>query len=226
MMVLRLAARTGLWIGLMAAVLFLSAGRWNWPGGWAFIAIFTLGSIAFIAWLLKRDPALLESRMNAMPREGQPIWDRIFLLGFIGFWFVWLAAMAADAGRWHVSAVPVWLQAVGAMLIVAGFAATMPVFAANSFAAPAVEVQASRGQHVIDTGPYAWVRHPMYAASSLYLTGLPLLLDSWAGLAGTAAFLVGVSLRARGEERKLARELPGYAEYMTRVRWRLVPYVW
>jgi protein-S-isoprenylcysteine O-methyltransferase Ste14 len=225
-MLFKIFVQTAVWLGVMALVLFLAAGRWDWAEGWAFVAIFAVGSALFVSWLLKRDPALLASRMNVAARADQPWWDRLFLLGFIGFWFVWLAFMAADAQRWHWSHVPLWAEASGGLLIVAGFAATIPVFAANSFAAPVIEVQKARGQRVIDTGPYALVRHPMYAASTLYLIGMPLLFGSWYGLIGTAAFLIGVSIRAMGEERKLARELPGYTDYMARVRWRLVPGVW
>ncbi len=207
--------------------MFLAAGDWTWPQGWAFIAIFALGSAAFVAWLIKRDPALLASRMKPMAAGAdQPRWDRIFLPVFMALWFVWLAFMAADAKRWHWSHVPLWLEAVGGLLIVAGFAATMPVFAANSFAAPNIAVQSGRGQRVIETGPYAWVRHPMYSASILYLFGLPLLLGSWFGLIGSAAFIVAISFRAVGEENKLRRDLPGYDNYLTRVRWRLVPHLW
>ncbi len=225
-MLLKIAVQTTAWIGVMALWLFLPAGNWRWPQGWAFIAIFALGSAAFVAWLLKRDPALLASRMDVTARKDQPWWDRLFLFGFIAFWFLWLAFMAAETQRWHWSAMPAWLDAVGGLLIAAGFAATMPVFAANSFAAPVVTVQGERGQRVIDSGPYAVVRHPMYAAAALYLAGMPLLLGSWFGLIGTAVFLIGVSWRAIGEERTLKRELPGYGDYMARVRWRLVPYVW
>ncbi|HEX2591091.1 MAG TPA: isoprenylcysteine carboxylmethyltransferase family protein [Rhizomicrobium sp.] len=221
--VLSVIVQTTLWLGVMALVLFLAAGNWRWPGGWAFMAIFGIGSIAFIAWLGPRDPALLQSRMDISARKEQPWWDKLFLFVFIGFWFVWMAGMAIDAERWHLSHVPVWLQAVGGVLIIAGFTATMRVFAANSFAAPNIRVQSDRDQHVIDTGPYAWVRHPMYASAALYLVGLPLLLGSWWGFIGSAVFMLGMSVRSIGEENTLKRELPGYAEYMTRVRYRLVP---
>lgn len=225
-MLLKIVVQTTLWLGAMALPLFLGAGRWDWLEGWAFVAIFGIGSAVFVAWLLPRDPALLASRMDVSARADQPWWDKLFLFGFILFWFAWLAFMAADAERWHWSHVPIWLKVAGGLLVIAGFSATVPVFAANSFAAPVVEVQTDRHQRVIDTGPYALVRHPMYAAAALYLTGLPLMFGSWYGLIGTLAFMLGVSWRAVGEERKLARELPGYAAYMARVRWRLVPYVW
>ncbi len=89
-----------------------------------------------------------------------------------------------------------------------------------------MHIQSERKQHVIDTGPYALVRHPMYATALLYLIGMPLLLGSWWGFAGTALITLGIAWRAVGEENTLARELPGYADYMTRVRYRLIPGIW
>ncbi|HSC61928.1 MAG TPA: isoprenylcysteine carboxylmethyltransferase family protein, partial [Rhizomicrobium sp.] len=149
------------------------------------------------------------------------------LFTFIPIWFLWLIFMGLDAGRWHLSKpMPVSVNAIGALLIVAGFVATLAVFNANSFAEPTVRLQSDRGQHVIDTGPYALVRHPMYASAILYLFGMPLLLGSKWGLLVAPLFVIGVSLRAIAEENKLARELPGYADYMTRVPYRLVPFVW
>jgi protein-S-isoprenylcysteine O-methyltransferase Ste14 len=89
-----------------------------------------------------------------------------------------------------------------------------------------VRVQAERAQRVIDTGPYAIVRHPMYAAAMLYLFGMPLLLGSWYGLVAVLLILALVAPRAVMEERLLQRDLPGYASYMARVRYRLIPYIW
>jgi protein-S-isoprenylcysteine O-methyltransferase Ste14 len=135
--------------------------------------------------------------------------------------------MGLDAQRWHLSKpMPVIVNVIGAALIVAGFLATLAVFNVNSFAEPTVRLEEDRDQHVIDTGPYALVRHPMYASAILYLFGMPLLLGSKWGLLIAPLFVIGVSLRAIAEERKLARELPGYADYMHRVPYRLVPFVW
>jgi protein-S-isoprenylcysteine O-methyltransferase Ste14 len=220
-----LITRTTVWLGLMGVVLFLAAGNWTWPQGWAFLAIFVLGSIGFSLWLMRRDPALLASRLT-LNQKGTAGWDRIFLIVFILIWFVWLAVMALDARRWQFSHMPLWLNAVGGVLIVLGFLATMPVFLANSFAAPVVRVQEERGQRVIDTGPYAVVRHPMYAAAMLYLAGMPFLLGSWIGLLFVPVYIAGVAPRAVAEERLLARDLSGYVDYMKRVRWRLIPGVW
>ena len=225
-MMLRTAVQSALWIGLMGVCLFAAAGTLAWPQGWAFVAIYFFGSLGFGAYYARRDPALLQSRMEPLKDKGAPVWDRIFLLTFVGIWFLWLIFMGLDA-RWHLSSpLPVILNVAGGVLIVAGFSATLTVFNANSFAEPTVRLQSDRGQHVIDTGPYALVRHPMYAAAILYLFGMPLLLGSAWGLLVPPLFIVAVSIRAIGEENKLARELPGYAGYMTRVRYRLIPGVW
>lgn len=210
-------------IAIMALCLFLPAGNWQWPEGWAFLSVFGFGGLAFCGWLARRDPALLAERLSPPVQKAQPWWDRVFILGVMVFWCGWLAFMALDAQRWQTSHVPVAVEVLGALMIVAGFGAIMPVFSANSFAAPVVRVQAEREQRVIDSGPYAWVRHPMYSASMLYVFGMPLVLGSWYGLIGSLVFLVAISWRAVGEEQTLRRELAGYDDYMRRVRYRMVP---
>jgi protein-S-isoprenylcysteine O-methyltransferase Ste14 len=225
----KLAVRTivssTVWIGLMGALLLGAAGDPRWPQGWAFIAIFAIGSVLFCAWLIRRDPALLASRLDVV-QKGQAAWDRVFLFLFIALWFGWLALMGLDAVRYRWSHMPPVLNVAGGVLVIAGFFATLAVFRENSFAAPVVRVQAERSQRVIDTGPYAIVRHPMYASAISYLLGIPLLLGSWWGLPVALLFIIGVSVRSVFEERLLARDLEGYAEYARRVRWRIVPYVW
>jgi protein-S-isoprenylcysteine O-methyltransferase Ste14 len=222
----RLITQTLAATAIMAAVLFGAAGTWRWPQGWAFLGLFLGATAVFAVFLWRRDPGLLAERLSSPVRKDQPLWDRVFLLFAMLAWHLWLGTMALDAVRFGLSHMPVWLNAAGAILIAAGFAAILPVFAANSFAAPVVRLQSERKQHLIDTGPYAVVRHPMYASAIVYLIGLPLLLGSWAGLAVLPLLIVGLTPRMIREERFLARELPGYADYMTRVRWRLVPYVW
>jgi len=225
-LLLRLIVQSGAWIIFMGVLLFWPAGDWLWPEAWAFLAIFTLCSILFCAWLWRSDRALLESRMGSLVQKGQSNWDKIFMSSIMVLWNLWLVFMAFDARRWQTSHVPVAVEVLGGLMILLGFALTVPVFRANSFAAPVVRVQEERGQRVIDTGPYAMVRHPMYAAALLYLLGVPLLLGSWYGLIGTALIALGISWRAVKEESLLSHDLAGYGEYMTRVRWRLVPYVW
>jgi protein-S-isoprenylcysteine O-methyltransferase Ste14 len=102
----------------------------------------------------------------------------------------------------------------------------MWVMHSNSFAAPVVKVQAERGHRVIDTGPYAHVRHPMYSGTVLFFFGTPLLLGSWWGVILAPLFVVLFAIRAGIEERTLLAGLPGYADYTARVRYRLVPGIW
>jgi protein-S-isoprenylcysteine O-methyltransferase Ste14 len=222
----QLVLQSGAWIVLMGVLLFWPAGNWLWPQGWAFLGIFILGSIFFCVWLWRRDPALLISRLQPVVRQGQARWDKVFMACAVLVWNLWLVLMALDAQRWHTSNIPLWLNGVGGALIAAGFCATVPVFAANSFAAPVVRIQEERGHRLIDTGPYAIVRHPMYASALFYIIGAPLLLGSWIGLAVVPLMLIGMAPRAVREENLLRQELPGYADYMNRVRWRLIPHVW
>ena len=128
--------------------------------------------------------------------------------------------------RLHASAIPLFLQALGLAMYLASTAFIMWVFRENSFAAPVVKVQTERGHRVIDTGPYAWVRHPMYGGVTLFFVGVPLLIGSWWGVAMAPLFVILFAIRARIEERALVAGLPGYADYMARVRYRLLPGIW
>jgi protein-S-isoprenylcysteine O-methyltransferase Ste14 len=142
------------------------------------------------------------------------------MLVFLG----WLVFMAWDAARTGFTAVPPWLQALGALAILGDFAGTWWTFRENAFAAPVVKIQTN--QTVIDTGPYAFVRHPMYTSALFLLAGLPLLLGSWWGLGISAALILAIAWRAVHEERTLLAELPGYEAYTARVRFRFVPLIW
>ncbi|HWD49453.1 MAG TPA: isoprenylcysteine carboxylmethyltransferase family protein [Rhizomicrobium sp.] len=225
-LLIRLLLQLIVWTALMGALLFGTAGDWHWPQAWAFIAIFVFGGIGFGLWLGSHDPGLLAQRLGSLSQRGQPLWDRAFLICAVIVWPSWFVVMAFDSGRKHWSGMPVWLNVIGGILTIGGFLAVLRVFRQNSFAAPVIRVQDEREQRVIDTGPYAIVRHPMYAGALSYIFGIPLLLGSWVGLAMTAMFIAGIGWRAQKEEQLLMRDLSGYAAYMNRVRWRFIPYVW
>jgi protein-S-isoprenylcysteine O-methyltransferase Ste14 len=134
--------------------------------------------------------------------------------------------MALDAVRFGWSVVPLWVQALGVLAIAVSMYIMFLIMRTNSFAAPVVKIQAARGHRVISDGPYAVVRHPMYGGAVLLILGIPLLLGSWSGLALSPLLVLLFATRAVKEERTLMAELPGYADYAARVRYRLVPMVW
>ncbi|MHB1287276.1 MAG: methyltransferase [Leptospirales bacterium] len=142
------------------------------------------------------------------------------------FLCVWLVFIGLDARRFGWSHAPLWAQAIGLVFIVVAFNGFVGVLRANSFAAVTVRLQEERGQIVISSGPYAVVRHPMYAYAILLLIGTPLLLGSLWGLLGVPLVMPLIAARALGEEDLLMDGLPGYREYSSKVRFRFLPGVW
>jgi protein-S-isoprenylcysteine O-methyltransferase Ste14 len=225
-MVSKLITQTVVWIAAMAAVLFLSAGTVFWPAAWVFLAEMGGLGIAIGLWLARNDPALLAERLSAGFQAAQKTWDKVFMVTVFVLWSSWLVLMALDAVRFGWSQVPVWAQAIGATLIALCMYIACLTFRANSYAAPVVKIASDRGHHVVSSGPYAYVRHPMYAGALLFFIGAPLLLGSWYGLVAAPLLIAVMAVRAILEERMLADELPGYRDYATRVPYRLIPGVW
>ena len=207
----------------MGALLFGCAGSLQYWHAWVYLSLFFALSAVMTADLLRRDPALLQRRMKGGPTaEGRPL-QRLLMLG-ASLGFVSLLVVPALDFRHGWSSVPVAGVAIGDVLFTVGFGFIGRVYRENTYTSATVEVAA--GQRVIDTGPYAVVRHPMYASASLYLIGTPLALGSYWGFGALALMLPFLVLRLLDEERLLARELPGYAAYEARVRYRLIPGLW
>jgi protein-S-isoprenylcysteine O-methyltransferase Ste14 len=221
-----LVIKTSIWIALMSTLLFVPAGTIRWPQAWLFLIELGVTGLLISGWLYVHDPALLAQRMASPVQREQAAWDRIFMICVLLFFCAWLAVMGLDAVRFRASHVPVWAQGVGAAAILVSQYVFWLVFRANSYAAPVVKIQKDRGHAVATTGPYAYVRHPMYAGAILLLLGIPLLLGSWYGLALAPILVVGFAIRAVLEERTLSAQLPGYADYAARVRYRFVPLIW
>lgn len=211
---------------VFALALFLAAGTIAWLAGWAFLLLFFGFTITLSLWLLKNSPGLLTERLTGNARPDQKSWDRVFFVVANILFLTWLALMPLDAVRFHWSQMPAWLQVVGTILLLCSFYFLFLTFRENSFLSPAVRIQSERGQTVVSTGPYHYVRHPMYAGAAILLIGTTLLLGSWYGLLPMLAIIVAVSIRAVQEERTLRTELAGYDEYMAHVKYRLIPYVW
>jgi protein-S-isoprenylcysteine O-methyltransferase Ste14 len=209
--------------GFFVALVFWTAGTWDYWRGWVFLAVFVASTTGFTLYLAIFDRPLLERRLKAGPWHEQERSQQVIVsLVFIAF-FAFLILPILDY-RHHLSRVPAWVSVVGDAIIVLSFLAIFRVVRVNSWAASNVRVEA--GQQVIDTGPYAYVRHPMYASAIWLFVGMPLALGSWWTLALIVPFVPVLVWRLLDEERLLARELPGYAEYMRRVRYRLVPHLW
>ena len=224
-----LAMKALLWVAvsflLAALVLFLSAGTIAWLAGWIDLILLHGWLLIGIGLLLKYNPGLLQERLN-FSQTNQKAWDKVFLLLFYLFFFAWLVLMPLDAVRFHWSQVPLILQVVGAIALVTSFLLISLTFRENSFLSPTVRIQEERGQTVISTGPYHYVRHPMYAGGLFLFLGTPLLLGSWYGLLFALVMIPAGAVRAVLEERTLRKELPGYEAYMAQVKYRLIPYVW
>jgi protein-S-isoprenylcysteine O-methyltransferase Ste14 len=210
---------------VLGLVLFGAAGTLAWAPGWIFVLLYLGFSVATVARLYRTDPGLLEERMRPF-RTDQPAWDRVFLVLVIVVCAAWFLLMPLDAVRLRWSHVPVWLQALGALALAAGLVLFYLTFRENSYLSPAVRVQRERGQRVVSTGPYRFVRHPLYLGLVPFTLGTTLLLGSWTGLLPSAVIVGMVAWRAVQEERTLCAELEGYEDYMTRVRFRLIPGIW
>ncbi|MFT0875926.1 isoprenylcysteine carboxylmethyltransferase family protein [Rhodopseudomonas sp. G2_2311] len=211
---------------LFILLLFAPAGTIAWPEGWAYLLLFFGCSTALTFWMLKVDPALLAARMQSPLKSEQKPRDRAIvslLLIFFGAWYVFIAL---DAQRFEWSDVPIWLQVIGAVLMVWSFWGFLTVLRVNSFAATTIGVQKERNQRVIASGPYAVIRHPMYAYLFPFAIGTTLMLGSLWGLVGLVPMAVILAARTLGEEEVLAEELPGYRDYVRRVRYRLLPGIW
>ena len=213
-------------LAVYGAALFGGAGTVRWPSGWAFLAVFGAATLAISLWLAWADPGLLEERMKSPVQRDQKPWDRLFLALMILLTVAWVALMGLDARRFHWSHVPVWVQALGAVMLALSFVGVAWVYRTNSFAAPVIKLQRDRNQTVISTGPYAFVRHPMYAFASFTVISQPLVTGSLWAAAALPLLGVLLHLRTLGEERMLRTELEGYEAYAQRVRWRYAPGIW
>jgi protein-S-isoprenylcysteine O-methyltransferase Ste14 len=211
---------------LFAILLFGAAGTLAWPAGWVYLILFFGGGFWLTQRLARDDPALLAERMKMPLQRGQPLWDKLLLPFVMVAWCAWMVLMGLDAVRYRWSAMPLWLQCAGAALLVLSFLVIDRVFHENTFLAAVVRIQAERGHRVVSTGPYAVVRHPLYAVMLVFLPANALMLGSWYGVAGAMVLAGAIVFRTAMEDRELLRGLDGYAAYAARVRYRLIPFVW
>lgn len=224
-MISKLILQTFVWFGVMGAVFFLSAGTLHWPQAWVFLVAMVGLSLTLGVALARRDPGLMNERLGSPIQKKQTAADKVLLTVLLLAIFGWQALMGFDF-RFGWSAVPIWVQVIGAAILLLGIWICYLTMLENSFAAPVVKIQDERGQRVISTGPYSYVRHPMYAGAILYFAGMALVLGSWWGLALVVVFIVLLAIRTFIEEDTLRTGLRGYDDYAAHVRYRLIPMVW
>lgn len=222
-----LNARAWLALAILAVVmgllLFVSAGTARYWQAWVYLSIFFGAAALTTLYLMRNDPALLQRRMSGGPTaEKQPTQKFIMLCASLGF--IALLVVPALDHRFAWSTIPFYGVLVGDLLVAVGFFFVFLVYRENTFTSATIEL--APDQKVISTGPYAIVRHPMYASASLYLLGTPLALGSYCGLVPLAGLLPFLIWRLVDEERFLAQNLAGYTEYQKKVRCRLVPRIW
>jgi protein-S-isoprenylcysteine O-methyltransferase Ste14 len=208
---------------VLAAALFGPAGSLDYWQAWVFLAVFATASALVTVDLARRDPALLARRVHAGP-GAEPTPRQKWIQGLASLAYLAVFVVAGFDHREGWSRVPLAAVIAGDALVAIGMFVVFRVFRANTFTSAVVEVR--RDQQVVSTGPYAVVRHPMYTGALVMMIGVPIALGSWWGLVPVAAMVAVIVARLLDEERLLATQLPGYAEYRRRVMHRLVPRVW
>ena len=207
----------------MAMLLFVPAGTTDYWQAWTFLAVYFASSIALSLYLMIADPALMQRRMRGGPTaEKEPVQKIIMIITSLGF--VGLLVVPALDHRFAWSQMSPTMALAGDVLVGIGWLAIFFVFRENSFSSATIEL--APDQKVISTGPYALVRHPMYAGALVMLLGIPIALGSWWGILVLAAILPALIWRLFEEEKFLAQNLAGYVEYQNKVRYRLIPTIW
>ena len=205
---------------LVGALIFLPAGTLRFPGGWLLMGILFVPMFLAGLVMMAKDPNLLRSRLKAKEKEsGQDLVIKLsglmFLVGFI---------LAGLDHRFGWSKLPMTVNYIGAGLFLTAYVLYAEVLRENAWLSRTIEVQ--QGQTVVSTGLYGIVRHPMYAATLLLFQSMPLVLGSIPAFLVFLCYPAIIARRILGEEEILKRDLPGYAEYLHKVRWRLIPYIW
>ena len=213
-------AKFTLGVVLIGVLLFLPAGTLRYPQGWLLMGILFIPMFLAGLVMMAKNPALLRSRLNAKEKRGEQslvvkLSGLMFLVGFI------VAGLSFRFDWWML---PQWVSILGTVLFLASYALYAEVLRENTWLSRTIEVQ--EGQTVVSTGLYGIVRHPMYAVTLVLFLSMPLVLRSALAFVVFLAYPAIIAGRLLDEERFLAAELPGYSEYMQKVKWRLIPFVW
>lgn len=205
---------------LVGLLIFLPAGTLAYTYGWLFVGLLFVPMLVAGFVMLAKNPEFLKKRLDAKEKQG----TQKGVLAFSGLMFTAGFVVAGLDFRFGWSKMPVWVVVTASALFLAAYALYAEVMRENAYLSRTIKVE--EGQTVVDTGLYGIVRHPMYAVTILLFLMMPLVLGSWYALIAFAFYPVIIVVRLKDEEELLTRELPGYAEYKQKVKYRLVPFVW
>lgn len=227
MLIIKGLIGTTVQIAFFAALLFIPAGTWQWPRAIQFLVAHGVLSLTATIVLALFAPASLEARLQGPVHKSQPKADRIISFLLFPLLLAWFVSIPIEV--FHLQWLPApgfMVSGLGAGLFFVGYAIIVTAVYQNEFATPIVKDQSERGHVLVDTGLYGCIRHPLYLGFALYLIGVALWLESY--LSALLLFVIFAILLARifVEEKTLRETLPGYIDYMTRVRYRIIPFVW
>lgn len=211
-------------LALFALLLFAPAGKPDWTAGWLYLGLMIATFSLNYAWLRRRNPELIEHRMRM--GKGTRTWDLVWMGLFTPLFIAIYVVAGFDAVRYGWSDMPDWLWSIGLLVFLPGHVLLAWSMGVNPYFEKTVRIQAERGHHVIDSGPYRIVRHPGYLGMMGWLLATPLLLCSWWAFVPVLLAAASLVVRTALEDRMLRDELVGYTAYAGRVRYRLIPGLW
>ena len=205
---------------LVGLLIFLPAGTIHYPCGWLLVGLLFIPMLIAGFVMLAKSPDFLKKRLDAKEKQGK----QKGVLAFSGLMFVAGFVVAGLDYRFRWSVMPPWVTVTASILFLTAYALYAEVMRENAYLSRTIQVE--EGQKVVDTGLYGIVRHPMYAVTVLLFLAMPLVLGSWYALIAFAFYPAIIIVRLKDEEDLLTRELPGYAEYKQKVKYRIIPFVW
>ena len=219
-----LVVRSIITVFFLLGLLFGSAGTLNWPEAWLYLAIYFLAVSGLMIWLKKNSPDLLKERMTV--KKDSKSWDKKIILAYTLCFMIMIVVTGLDSVRFLWSRVPLFWQVIGFLGFIPVMILVFWTMRENAYLSQLVRIQKDRGHQVCTTGPYRYVRHPMYVGVILMFFCVPLALGSlYALIPGTVMTFLFI-LRTSLEDKTLQEELPGYKEYALKVRYKLIPGIW
>lgn len=205
---------------MVGLLIFLPAGTFAYPYGWLLVGLLFVPMLIAGFVMLAKSPELLKKRLDVKEKQGA----QKGVVAFSGLMFIVGFVVAGLDFRFGWSAMPPWVVVTASVLFLVAYGLYAEVMRENAYLSRTIKVE--QGQTVVDTGMYSIVRHPMYAVTVLLFLMIPLVLGSWYALVAFAFYPAAIAVRLTDEEKLLTKELPGYAEYQQKVRYRLIPFIW